>query len=305
MNNLLLLSLGISIVIIGIIILLFAPNKRTRFELSNEVQLDPTLNKAVKLLGGDVSALFPTTIEKQRKLDKINNLIITSGNPWKLTLDEFIVVKLVCSVLGVLIGCLASFFTVVFINLMEIPSDLLWLLIPSLLVGGGYLGFIYPNMRYEKYKYSIEKDFQGNLPEAIDYLIMILSTGGISLPVAFEMSLEYLPKGAVYNEFSKIVSDLRSGKTMETALNEFSDRVPTEGIKAFTKALNNANKLSVSVIEILKDRAEVSRKELELEIEKRLSSLPVKIMGVLSPASAFSIMLIALAPSASALLEML
>lgn len=41
---------------------------------------------------------------------------------------------------------------------------------------------------------------------------------------------------------------------MEMALNSFSERA-SDGIKSFVKALNNANKLSVSVVEILKARA--------------------------------------------------
>ena len=71
------------------------------------------------------------------------------------------------------------------------------------------------------------------------------------------------------------------------------------------KALNNANKLSVSVVEILRARAFASRKELETEIEKRVTGLPVKVMLVLSPASAASIIIIAISPSISAIMNML
>jgi pilus assembly protein TadC len=134
---------------------------------------------------------------------------------------------------------------------------------------------------------------------------MILSGGGYSLPVAFEMSLDYLPTGVVKEEFTKIVSDLHTGQTMEMALNSFAERVPSEGIKSFVKALNNANKLSVSVVDILRARAFASRKDLETEIEKRVTGLPVKVMLILSPSSAAAIIIIAISPSISAIMNML
>ena len=53
------------------------------------------------------------------------------------------------------------------------------------------------------------------------------------------------------------------------------------------------------------ERDNQSRKELETEIEKRVTGLPVKVMLVLSPASAASIIIIAISPSISAIMNML
>lgn len=305
MNSLILVTLGIVALISFLFLLILSPKKTETFQLGENHKLDPTLSKIVQLFGGDITTFFPETLEKQSKDDKLERLIQSSSNPWNVTLQEFLVLRFVFAggglILGAVVGALASYF----ITIVEMPAPLMFLLLPAGIIGGGFLGFKYPEVVYENEKSSRDSEFKGNLPEAIDYLIMILSGGGYSLPVAFEMSLDYLPDGAVHDEFSKIVSDLHTGKTMESALNDFAERVPSEGIRAFSRALNNANKLSVSVVEILKARAEASRKELELEIEKRLAVLPVRIMLVLSPASAGAIMLIALAPSAHAIMQML
>ena len=90
---------------------------------------------------------------------------------------------------------------------------------------------------------------------------------------------------------------------MEAALNDFEKRVPTEGIRAFVKALNNANKLSVSMIDILENRARASRAEREAEIEMRIQKLPTKVMAILMPASLISIMAVALAPAVALLAQ--
>lgn len=303
--NLIFATLGIVALITFVFLMILSPKKTTSFELSDSSQLDPTLAKLVTLLGGDVSSFFPESVIKKNENEHLKRLIEASSNPWNITIHEFVIIRLVLATVGAISGLILGLLLILTGESLGVPIIMAGFLTPVLIMLGGLLGFKYPESTYETEQKRRDKEFKMNLPEAIDYLIMILSGGGYSLPVAFEMSLDYLPEGVVHEEFTRIVSDLHAGKTMETALNDFAERVPSEGIRAFSKALNNANKLSVSVVEILKARAEASRKELELEIEKRLSTLPVKVMLVLSPSSALSIMLVALAPSADAIMKMM
>lgn len=303
--NLILATLGIVALVIFVFLMILSPKKTSSFELSDSSQLDPTLARLVILFGGDVSSFFPESVIRKGENEHLKRLIESSSNPWNVTIHEFVIIRLALATAGAISGLIFSLFLLFLGESFGVPVVMAGLLTPVIIVLGGLLGFKYPESTYETEKKRRDKEFKMNLPEAIDYLIMILSGGGYSLPVAFEMSLDYLPQGVVHEEFSRIVSDLHTGKTMENALNDFAERVPSEGIRAFSKALNNANKLSVSVVEILKARAEASRKELELEIEKRLSTLPVKVMLVLSPSSALSIMLVALAPSADAIMNMM
>ena len=298
MNNIIILTIGIVAIFGFLFLLILSPKKTTNFKLSDDDELDSVLKKVVTLIGGDVLA-FSENIRFKPKTrdDKLEELIHSCGNPWKVSLFEFQVIKLSLAValgiVGAILGILLVVSDFAFWGISPIASIALF----------AYLGYLYPNSYYEGVKKSRDLEFKKNFPEAIDYLLMILGGGGYTLPVAFEMTLEYLEEGAVKDEFTKIVSDLHTGQTMESALNNFASRVPSESIKAFSKALNNANKLSVSVVEILAARSDASRKELELEIEKRISTLDTKVMLVLSPTAMVSIMIVALAPSVQILLN--
>jgi len=298
MNNIIIATFGIVALVISIIFLILAPKESKYFNLpADDSEMDATVRKVLNLIGGDVAYLGNKQIKKMSKNDEIEKLLISSGNPWNINVQEFVILRFVVAIMGFIAGVvLGIFFSVLLDTVFLFP-------IPVFLLT--FLGWLYPKNVYESRKSQREMEFKAKLPEAIDYLIMILSGGGYSLPVAFEMSLDYLPQGVVKEEFSKIVSDLHTGQTMEMALNSFAERVPSEGIKAFVKALNNANKLSVSVVEILKARAFASRKDLETEIEKRVQGLPVKVMLVLSPTSAGAIIVIAIAPAISAIMRML
>lgn len=298
MNNIIIATFGIVALVISILVLILSPKESKYFNLpSDDSEMDATIRKVLNLIGGDVAYLGNTQIKRMSKDGEIEKLLVSSGNPWNINVQEFVILRFVIAIMGFVFGiALGIVFGIVtgFFFLSPAPAILF-----------AFLGWLYPKNAYEGRKKQREMEFKAKLPEAIDYLIMILSGGGYSLPVAFEMSLDYLPIGVVKEEFTKIVSDLHTGQTMEMALNSFAERVPSEGIKSFVKALNNANKLSVSVVEILKARAFASRKELETEIEKRVTGLPVKVMLVLSPASAASIIIIAISPSISAIMNML
>src|SRR5574344_189934 len=243
MNNIIIATLGIVALVISILVLILSPKESKYFNLpSDDSEMDATVRKVLNLIGGDVAYLGKAQIKRMSKDGEIEKLLVSSGNPWNINVQEFVILRFVIAIMGFVFGvALGIVFGIVtgFFFLSPAPAVLF-----------AFLGWLYPMNAYEGRKKQREMEFKAKLPEAIDYLIMILSGGGYSLPVAFEMSLDYLPIGVVKEEFTKIVSDLHTGQTMEMALNSFSERVPSEGIKSFVKALNNANKLSVSVVEI-------------------------------------------------------
>lgn len=298
MNNILIVTIGIVAVFSFLFLLILSPKKSTKFKLSSDEELDSVLKKVVSLIGGDVISFAENTKFKPKTRDeKLEELINSCGNPWNVSVYEFQVIRLTLAVAMAIVGAI--------IGIILITTGFAFFGIGPIIAIAifSYLGYLYPNSYYEGIKKNRDLEFKKNFPEAIDYLLMIIGGGGDTLPVAFEVCLDYLDEGVVKEEFTKIVSDLHTGQTMESALNNFASRVPSESIKAFSKALNNANRLSVSVVDILSSRSDTSRKELELEIEKRISTLDTKVMMVLSPTAMLSIMIVALAPSVQTLLN--
>lgn len=289
----LVVSLTVSILaLIGMFIILIKGTKQKPNSskiLGTNTNLDPFVEKLMKMFGGDITSLVSTErLIQQAKKTKTEELFRKSGNPWKLQIIEFIVLQYVLGCLGVFVGLLFGAL-LSFIGLSQL-GFLLIILLPI-------LGFRYPSSTYHSIAKNKENQYKGQLPEAIDYLILALSGGGYSLPTAFEKVLDFMPNNLIRKEFEQIVNELRSGVTMEQALLNFSDRAPTDGIKAFAKALNNANRLSVSMIDILKARSIESRRDLENEIDQRIATLDSRVTMVFSPVTAVSLGIVVIAPT--------
>lgn len=289
----LVVSLTVSILaLIGMFIILIKGTKQKPNSskiLGTNTNLDPFVEKLMKMFGGDITSLVGTErLIQQAKKTKTEELFRKSGNPWKLQIIEFIVLQYVLGCLGVFVGLLFGAL-LSFIGLSQL-GFLLIILLPI-------LGFRYPSSTYHSIAKNKENQYKGQLPEAIDYLILALSGGGYSLPTAFEKVLDFMPNNLIRKEFEQIVNELRSGVTMEQALLNFSDRAPTDGIKAFAKALNNANRLSVSMIDILKARSIESRRDLENEIDQRIATLDSRVTMVFSPVTAVSLGIVVIAPT--------
>lgn len=289
----LVVSLTVSILaLIGMFIILIKGTKQKPNSskiLGTNTNLDTSVEKLMKMFGGDITSLVGTErLIQQAKKTKTEELFRKSGNPWKLQIIEFIVLQYVLGCLGIFVGLLFGAL-LSFIGLSQL-GFLLIILLPI-------LGFRYPSSTYHSIAKNKENQYKGQLPEAIDYLILALSGGGYSLPTAFEKVLDFMPNNLIRKEFEQIVNELRSGVTMEQALLNFSDRAPTDGIKAFAKALNNANRLSVSMIDILKARSIESRRDLENEIDQRIATLDSRVTMVFSPVTAVSLGIVVIAPT--------
>lgn len=291
-------SMLLALFIVLFVYVLITPSvKSETFLLNKNSELDDNLQKALNLLGGDISALIPNNLKKKkRKNRKLAKLFVTSGNPWNLNVNEFFVVQvflgmgaaILASILAYLIG---SFMGYSFSGLLGFVLII--------------LGYQYPVIYYKSVSADRIKAFKKELPEAIDYLIIAMSGGTFALPVAIEKTIKYLPQGVMKDEFIRIIDSMNSGKSLTTALDEFAERAPTEGIEAFVNSLNNANRLSAPVSEILKNRSEASRKEFNAEIDKKIATLSTKVLMVFGPMAYVSILIVVLAPTASSLLQML
>lgn len=291
MSDKYIMIMAVSIVaIIGLLfVLLFKTPEAKDYYISSNNNLDPNMKKLIKIFGPDILGLTSTKRQaKMTKDDKLDLLMRRAGNPWNLTVAEFYLLKATLASLGLIIGLIVGFI------IGSLTNFILGIIIVVILP---LIGWLYPTSTYENIANERDMAFKKALPEAIDLLIMAMSGGNFTLINGIREVIPHLPQTPIKDEFIMITQDVDAGMSVTQALENFALRAPTDGIKAFVKALINANKLSVDMTMILQARARESRKELRDEAEKRIAALPLKVMGVMSPGSAISITAIAIAPS--------
>lgn len=293
------ISMLLALLIVLFIYVCITPSvKSETFLVNPNANIDGSLRKLLNYFGGDVSASIPYGLKKKKRRNKkLNKLFATSGNPWNMTKTEFFVTQVFLGVAGATIGAV---FVAVMGNIIGYAlAGIVAFALPI-------LGYFYPIINYSSIAGDRVRAFKRDLPEAIDYLVIAMSGGSYALPKAIELSLKYLPKeSSMYEEFSKIIRGLNTGQSLSSALDDFAQRAPTPGIQAFVNSLNNANKLNAPLGELLKNRAEASRNELNAEIDRKIATLSTKVLMVFGPMSYVSILIIVVAPVASQLMTLL
>lgn len=289
-------ALGVLIVLFGYVLL--SPNVSSEtFVLGQDSQLDPSIRKALNFFGGDIAMMIPKEIKKKnRQSHRLKRLFITSANPWGLDPTEFLITQVFLGGSAFILSIIAS------VVLKDVLSPFLTVVA---IVGMTALGFFYPQIFYKSVADDRMKAFKKELPEALDFLIIAMSGGRSGLPMAIEQSTKYIPEGVMNEEFRKITAAMDAGKPQSVALDEFAERAPTEGIRAFANSLNNASQQSAPVIEILRNRSEASRKELNAEIDKKIATLGTKVFLVFGPMAYIAVLLVVMAPVASTLAQLL
>ncbi len=97
-------------------------------------------------------------------------------------------------------------------------------------------------------------------------------TGGIEQAVAKG------PAGALSQEFSRMLRDLRAGLPRAEALRRMAERMDVSQITTFTSALIQADKVGASLSDTLRSQAGQRREERFLRAEKLALEAPVKMM---------------------------
>lgn len=266
---------------------------------------DPNINtkenayalKALSKIGKELYATLPegTSYQTGKRNPRIESLLIRSGNPWNLTVDEFNFIQIVSG----FVGLLAGFATIFLLNMTTIHIP--WFIT---LLAITIFGYFIPLIRYNEVAKSRDLEFKKELPEALDLIIISLSSGS-TFANALRTSIPNMKESILKEEFTEVIKQIDTGKTVNDALLYFAGRAPNESIRTFVQAVRQANELNTPLIEVLRSRAEASREEFFALIHNKTAKLNSKMMIALTPTLLPALMLIAAAPAAISLMDSL
>lgn len=195
-----------------------------------------------------------------RKNEKIAVLLARTGNPWRVSPEEYVVVRLLSVLAGVLVLMLMSvtgYFT-------------LDLYIAVLL--GALLGYIAPKSMLDSVWAKRRRNLTSTLPEALD-LLRICMNAGYNFPNALQQTVELLPQETTREELSRVVAELRAGRTVTQALTGFAHRCPTEGAEAFVRSITQAQATGADIADTLAYQSSESRAEYERIVDTKAQKI--------------------------------
>ena len=116
-----------------------------------------------------------------------------------------------------------------------------------------------------------------SLPFMLD-LITLCVESGLNLAGAISQAVDKGPPGALKDEFSRLLRDIRAGKPRSEALRELATRMDMPAVSSFVSTLIQAEATGMSLGPILRAQADQRRIERFARAEKLAMEAPVKLL---------------------------
>ncbi|MDF2568563.1 MAG: Type secretion system domain protein [Sporomusa sp.] len=211
-------------------------------------------------MGGILTKLTPKAVRAT-----IEQKLIAAGGFAKLTSDEFLLLMgflalalpVIAGTLSVLAGA-AGGKVIGFILMAFLISQL--------------LPFVLLNHKIAARKLSIQKD----LPDVLDLLTVSVEAG-----LAFDGALAKLSekmKGALVEEFNRVLQEIRMGIARREALSAMGRRCDVPDLSLFTTSLVQADQLGVSIGNVLRVQSSSMREKRRQRAEEKAMKAPIKML---------------------------
>lgn len=217
---------------------------------------------------------------------RIENLLLQSDNPFKLTPEEYVGLQFLSAAFGIPIG--------VIVGLMS-PTEFfnIYMAVPLFAV----MMFFIPHIIHTSRRDSKTNKIQKELPEALDLLVVTINAGNTFVPAMSKVADRLPEENTMRREFKKVVAEINTGVTKETALQNLSYRTASDDIAAFVGAFLQSDKTGADPTESLQAQAQLARQSYEARLEQKTAKLNTLMFIPLIPTMLPALLIIFLAPS--------
>lgn len=202
----------------------------------------------------------------ESKKSSLANRLSAAGYSYAILPEEFVILKFVTCAFGGLVS---------------------WILLKSdpnvgpeifvFIVSFAPVGFFYPDLwlsdQLAKRRRAVIREF----PFLLDLLVLGMRAG-LNYSGALSHAIGALPQGAVREEFSKLLREIRAGKSRRDALLSLGDRMNLEAVNNFVAAVNQAEETGGEIVDVLMAQAEQRRNERFNSAETQANKAPVRML---------------------------
>jgi tight adherence protein C len=147
--------------------------------------------------------------------------------------------------------------------------------LPIGLVFGGF-GFIAPGVVVSLRSRRRREAIRAQLPDALD-LLAVSVEAGLGFDGAVAKLTEHM-EGALAEEFSLTLGEMRIGESRHDALKKLAARAASPEVSSFSRAIIQADQLGISLGRILRVQATDSRLKRQDAAEERAMKSPIKML---------------------------
>ena len=189
-----------------------------------------------------------------------------AGVEYSLSPEQFLAGKCLSAIL---------FAVIVLLLLLTLDRSASVLVILALVAG-----FFYPELWLKETMDRRAKDVFRSLPFYLDVITLAIEAG-TNLTGGITQAVQKGGEGALRVEFSRVLRDIRAGKSRADALREMAARAGTPAVNAVVSSMVQAERAGSSLGPVLRAQSEQLRNMRFLKAEKLAMEAPVKLLGPL------------------------
>ncbi|HUH15045.1 MAG TPA: type II secretion system F family protein [Gaiellaceae bacterium] len=137
-------------------------------------------------------------------------------------------------------------------------------------------GFIVPGFVVSARGRKRREEIRAQLPDALD-LLAVSVEAGLAFDGAVAKLTEHM-EGALAEEFSLTLGEMRIGESRHDALKKLAVRAATPEVASFCRAIIQADQLGISLGRLLRVQAAESRLKRQAAAEERAMKSPIKML---------------------------
>lgn len=197
--------------------------------------------------------------------ERIRHKLDIAGNPPGWDVNRIIGLK----VLGMLaLGGLALFY--VLGNGTPFPK------FPLIVAGGGFFGYILPNILLNNAGAKRSELMQNALPDALDLMTISVEAG-----LGFDSAVNRVAKsttGPLAEEFARLMQEMQIGVGRMEAMRAMGERSSIKDLKSFCLAMVQADSFGIPIARVLRVQSQEMRVKRRQRAEEKAQQVPVKIL---------------------------
>jgi tight adherence protein C len=233
-----------------------------RFRRSLVVQA-PQFRERVVAPAADSLAGFVLKLNPKTTVESVRTKLLAAGFNDRMSPTAFLAAKGALAIGGLVFGALIGFPA-------SPGSGLLFS------VGGLLGGFIMPDFLLSMKARARRERIRAELPDALD-LLAVSVEAGLGFDGAVSKLTEHMD-GALTEEFSLALGEMRIGESRQEALKKMSERLDTPEVSTFTRAIIQADQLGISLGRILRVQAADTRLKRQAAAEEKAMKAPIKML---------------------------
>ena len=194
--------------------------------------------------------------------ETIRQRLDLAGNPSRWTVERVLLSKTLglfgCGAFGLLIGHAKASHAVLYGIVFAVG------------------GFFLPDMLLKNVGLKRQELIQRTLPDSLDMLTISVEAG-----LAFDAALSQVARnteGPVGAEFSRVLQEMRIGKSRGDAFRSLQGRTTVPEFRSFVSAIVQADSFGIPIANVLRTQAKEMRLKRRQRAEEQAQKVPLKIM---------------------------